>query len=63
MPPLLEADPGAPPDGPVLVEVAVDAPAGPGPRTYTYAVPPELAPLEPGEAVLVPFGRGDRGAR
>ena len=61
--PLLEADPGMPPDGRALVEVAVDAPAGPGPRTYTYAVPPELAPLEAGEAVLVPFGRGDRGAR
>ena len=63
MQPLLEPDLGTPTDGPVLVEVAVDAPAGPGPRTYTYAVPPELAPLEPGEAVLVPFGRGDRGTR
>ncbi len=40
-----------------LVEVAVDAPGGPGPRTWTYAVPRELADLEPGEAVLVPFGR------
>jgi primosomal protein N' (replication factor Y) len=39
-----------------LVEVAVDAPGGPGPRTWTYAVPPELADLLPGEAVLVPFG-------
>ena len=28
-------------DGPV-VEVAVDAPGGPGPRTYTYLVPAEL---------------------
>ena len=43
--------------GAPLVEVAVDAPGGPGPRTWTYAVPPELADLEPGEAVLVPFGR------
>ncbi|MHB8891014.1 MAG: primosomal protein N' family DNA-binding protein, partial [Candidatus Limnocylindrales bacterium] len=63
MPPLLELDLGTPPDGRALVEVAVDAPAGPGPRTFTYAVPPELAPLEAGEAVLVPFGRGERGVR
>lgn len=41
----------------------MDAPAGPGLRAYTYLVPEELAPLEPGEAVLVPFGRGERGAR
>ena len=47
----------APVDG-RLVEVAVDAPAGPGPRTYTYLAPPGLGDLEPGEAVLVPFGRG-----
>lgn len=40
-----------------LVEVAVDAPGGPGPRTWTYLVPRELDDLEPGEAVLVPFGR------
>jgi primosomal protein N' (replication factor Y) len=39
-----------------LVEVAVDAPGG-GSRTYTYAVPPALADLESGEAVLVEFGR------
>jgi primosomal protein N' (replication factor Y) len=45
-----------------LVEVAVDAPGGPGPRTWTYAVPAALADLEPGEAVLVPFGRGARQA-
>jgi len=44
------------------VEVAVDAPAGPGPRTYTYLVPAELGDVEPGEAVLVPFGRGGRQA-
>ncbi len=43
-----------------LVEVAVDAPAGPGPRTYTYAVPASLADVEAGEAVLVPFGKGGR---
>jgi primosomal protein N' (replication factor Y) (superfamily II helicase) len=45
-----------------LVEVAVDAPGAPGPRTYTYEVPPALGPLEPGEVVLVPFGRGGRQA-
>ncbi len=48
--------------GAPLMEVAVDAPAGPGPRTYTYAVPAGLGTLEPGEAVLVPFGRGGRQA-
>ncbi len=63
MPPLRDLDPGTPSNERVLVEVAVDAPAGPGLRTYTYVVPEELAPLEPGEAVLVPFGRGERGAR
>ncbi len=48
----------SPGDGaPRLVEVAVDAPGGPGPRTWTYEVPAALAGLEPGEAVLVPFGR------
>ena len=53
---------GAPrPEG-RLVEVAVDTPAGPGPRTYTYLVPPPLGDLERGEAVLVPFGRGGRQA-
>ncbi len=45
-----------------LVEVAVDAPAGPGPRTYTYLVPAGLEDLETGEAVLVPFGKGGRQA-
>jgi primosomal protein N' (replication factor Y) len=49
-------------DGDARVEVAVDAPAGPGPRTYTYTVPATLGPLERGEAVLVPFGRGGRQA-
>jgi primosomal protein N' (replication factor Y) len=42
---------------PRLVEVAVDAPGGPGPRTWTYLAPAALADLEAGEAVLVPFGR------
>ncbi len=45
-----------------LVEVAVDAPGGPGPRTYTYLAPAGLVDLEPGEPVLVPFGRGGRQA-
>ncbi len=39
------------------VEVAIDAAGGGGARRYTYAVPPELADLEAGEAVLVEFGR------
>jgi primosomal protein N' (replication factor Y) len=45
-----------------MVEVAVDAPAGSGLRTFTYRVPAELDDIEPGEAVLVPFGRGGRQA-
>ncbi len=45
-----------------LVEVAVDAPAGPGPRTYTYLVPEGMGDLAAGEPVLVPFGRGGRQA-
>ncbi len=53
-----EVEPTGPLDGPSarLVEVAVDA-AGARARTYTYAVPVQLADLEPGEAVLVEFGR------
>jgi len=43
-----------------LVEVAVDAPGGPGLRTFTYELPAALAGIEPGEAVLVPFGKGGR---
>jgi len=39
------------------VEVAIDAAGGGGARTYTYHVPPVLADLEVGEAVLVEFGR------
>ena len=38
------------------VEVAVDAPGAS--RSYDYAVPERLAPVESGEAVLVEFGRG-----
>jgi primosomal protein N' (replication factor Y) len=37
------------------VEVAVDAPGAT--RTYDYSVPDRLAPVRPGEAVLVEFGR------
>ncbi len=37
------------------VEVAIDAPGAS--RTYSYAVPERLAPVETGEAVLVEFGR------
>jgi len=48
-------DQGRPPEHP-SVEVAVDAPGAS--RTYDYAVPDRLAPVEPGEAVLVEFGRG-----
>ena len=40
-----------------VVEVAIDAAGGGGARTYTYAVPPALADLAAGEAVLVEFGR------
>ena len=42
---------------PRFVEVAVDAPGVAGGRTYTYLVPPGLADLSLGEAVLVEFGR------
>lgn len=39
------------------VAVAIDAAGGGGARPFTYAVPASLADLEPGEAVLVEFGR------
>ena len=39
------------------VEVAIDAAGGGGNRSYSYTVPPELADLADGEAVLVEFGR------
>src|SRR3954452_10663222 len=45
------------PDAVRHVAVAIDAAGGGGARRYTYAVPPGLADLEPGEAVLVEFGR------
>ena len=56
----LDAVTGVP--GEPVVEVAVDAPAGPGPRTYSYLVPASLGAVQPGEPVLVPFGRGGRQA-
>jgi primosomal protein N' (replication factor Y) len=37
-----------------FVEVAVDAPAGPG-RTFSYSVPAQIV-VEPGQLVTVPFG-------
>ncbi len=52
----LEAGPAGGDEAARRVEVAVDAP-GAGSRRYTYAVPPRLADLEPGEAVLVDFGK------
>ncbi|HET7496320.1 MAG TPA: primosomal protein N' [Candidatus Limnocylindrales bacterium] len=55
------ADPSSPEVGTErsahLVEVAVDAAGAGGARPYTYQVPERLADLEPGEAVLVAFGR------
>lgn len=54
--------PGGPADpagsaGPRLVEVAVDAPGVAGGRAWTYAAPGPLAGVEPGEAVIVEWGR------
>ncbi len=40
-----------------FVTVAIDSAGGAGGRTYTYAVPAEIGELDPGEAVLVDFGR------
>ena len=42
---------------PRFVEVAVDAPGVAGGRLYTYSLPPALAGISPGEAVMVEFGR------
>ena len=55
--PTVEGAPVADPSAARHVEVAVDAAGGGGARRYTYAVPPALAGLEAGEAVLVEFGR------
>ncbi|HET7027449.1 MAG TPA: primosomal protein N' [Candidatus Limnocylindrales bacterium] len=40
-----------------LVEIAVDAPGPSGRPTYSYVLPPALGDAQPGEAVIVPFGR------
>jgi primosomal protein N' (replication factor Y) len=59
---MLELDAAPRASGERAVEVAVDAPGGPGPRTYSYLVPAALGTLEVGEPVLVPFGKGGRQA-
>lgn len=41
----------------VLVAVAIDAAGAAGNHPFTYRVPHRLAPLAPGEAVVVEFGR------
>ncbi len=41
------------------IRVAVDRPIDQAGTGLSYAVPPELADLEPGEAVIVPLGRGN----
>jgi primosomal protein N' (replication factor Y) len=54
----LDAGPASGPMGrPRVVEVAIDAAGGGGTRTYTYVLPDSLADVEPGEPVLVEFGR------
>src|SRR3990172_5867219 len=40
-----------------LVELAIDAAGGGGSRTYTYHLSERLRDVEPGEAVLVEYGR------
>jgi primosomal protein N' (replication factor Y) len=40
-----------------FVEVAVDAVGPAGGQTFTYSLPPELADIQAGEAVLVEYGR------
>jgi primosomal protein N' (replication factor Y) len=42
---------------PRVVEVAIDAAGGGGARTYTYTLPAALGDIQPGEPVLVEFGR------
>ena len=43
--------------GDALVAVAIDAAGAAGAHSFTYRVPDRLAPIEPGEAVVVEFGR------
>ena len=55
-----QADLGLDPDaspGDALVAVAIDAAGAAGGHPFTYRVPDRLAPIEPGEAVVVEFGR------
>jgi primosomal protein N' (replication factor Y) len=42
---------------PEIVAVAVDAAGAAGMRAYSYELPARLADIEPGEAVLIEFGR------
>ena len=42
---------------PVRVSVAIDAAGAAGARPFTYHVPARLGTLQPGEAILVEFGR------
>ncbi len=42
---------------PARVSVAIDAAGAAGAHPFTYHVPPQLGALQPGEAVLVEFGR------
>jgi primosomal protein N' (replication factor Y) (superfamily II helicase) len=53
---VLGLDPEASP-GEALVAVAIDAAGAAGAHAFTYRVPDRLAPIEPGEAVVVEFGR------
>jgi primosomal protein N' len=53
---VLDLAPEASP-GEALVAVAIDAAGAAGAHAFTYRVPDRLAPIEPGEAVVVEFGR------
>jgi primosomal protein N' (replication factor Y) len=53
---VLGLDPEASP-GDTLVAVAIDAAGAAGAHAFTYRVPDRLAPIEPGEAVVIEFGR------
>jgi len=49
--------PAAPSAAGRFVEVAIDAAGGGGNRAYTYHLPARLADVQPGEAVIVEYGR------
>jgi primosomal protein N' (replication factor Y) len=59
--PLRTGEPAMPGSRPIeqpwLVSVAIDSAGGAGSRAFTYEAPEALGELEPGEAVLVEFGR------